>query len=202
MNLTDEELMAAWVRGDGRAFDALFARWAPKLAAYFARSFGRSSSNAGHDVLQTTFLKIHAAKHTFREGAPFRPWLYGIASRTRADELRKRYRLKDNVAEGDLSDLSLAGDDGADLGESAEVVRRVRAAVASLPEGQRTVVLLHRYEGLTFGEIAEALTIAEGKPVQEGAVRVRAFRAYEVLRAALADLAEAPNDPQRREGGR
>lgn len=177
--------MAAYVRGDGRAFETLFARWAPKLSAYFARSFGQGG---GADVLQVTFLKIHAAKDTFREGSPFRPWLYGIASRARADELRKRYRLRNNVADEDLSDLSLPGEDGTESSEEAEVVRRVRKAIQALPEAQRSVVLLHRYEGLTFGEIAEALTISEGKPVQEGAVRVRAFRAYEVLRAALADL--------------
>jgi RNA polymerase sigma-70 factor (ECF subfamily) len=187
MNLSDEELMAAYVRGDSRAFDTLFARWAPKLSAFFARAFGRGGTS--DDVLQTTFLKIHAAKHTFQEGLPFRPWLYGIASRARADELRKRYRLKKNVADGDLTDLKLASDEP-EMGEHTDRMRRVQKAIEKLPEAQRSVVLLHRYEGLTFGEVAEALTIAEGKPVQEGAVRVRAFRAYETLRAALADLRE------------
>ncbi len=179
--------MAAYVRGDSRAFDTLFARWAPKLSAFFARSFGRGGTS--DDVLQTTFLKIHAAKDTFQQGLPFRPWLYGIASRARADELRKRYRLKKNVADADLGDLDLASDDP-ELAEQTDRVRRVQKAIARLPEAQRAVVLLHRYEGLTFGEVAEALSIAEGKPVQEGAIRVRAFRAYETLRAALADLRE------------
>lgn len=186
MDHSDEELMAAYVRGDDRAFETLFERWAPRLSAFFARSLGRGG--VSEDVLQITFLKIHAAKDTFREGAPFRPWLYGIAARSRADELRKRYRLKKNVADDDLSELSLPGAHGDIESERGEVVRRVRTAIEALPDAQRTVVLLHRYEGLTFGEIAEALSIAEGKPVQEGAVRVRAFRAYEVLRAALADL--------------
>lgn len=187
MDHSDEELMSAYVRGEAWAFDALFARWAPRLSAFFSRSFGPASGVAD-DVLQTTFLKLHAAKDSFREGSPFRPWLYGIAARARADELRKRYRTKKNVADDDLTDLPLSGEDGAASAERGDVVRRVRRAIEALPENQRSVVLLHRYEGLTFGEIAEALTVAEGKPVQEGAVRVRAFRAYESLRAALADL--------------
>lgn len=195
MSQSDEELMQAYVSGDERAFDALFARWAPRLSAYFARSF--SHGGAGDDVLQITFLKIHAAKATFRSGAPFRPWLYGIATRVRADELRRRYRTKKNVADGDLSEHTIAADD-AEPGERGERVRRVQQAIQALPEAQRAVVLLHRYEGLTFGEIAEALTLAEGKPVQEGAVRVRAFRAYETLRAALHDL----QDPHAKEAGR
>jgi RNA polymerase sigma factor (sigma-70 family) len=185
MSQSDEDLMEAYVRGDGRAFETLFARWAPKLSAFFARALGHGATS--DDVLQVTFLKIHAAKDTFRLGAPFRPWLYGIASRCRADELRKRYRTRKNVADGDLSDVQVASD-APDVGENNELVRRVRRAIEALPEAQRSVVLLHRYEGLTFGEIAEALSIAEGKPVQEGAVRVRAFRAYETLRAALADM--------------
>lgn len=197
MSQSDEELMEAYVSGDARAFDALFARWAPRLTAYFARSFSHGS--AGDDVLQITFLKIHAAKDTFRSGSPFRPWLYGIASRARADELRRRYRTKKHVADGDLSDHTIASDEP-DPGERGERVRRVQRAIQALPEAQRAVVLLHRYEGLTFGEIAEALSVAEGKPVQEGAVRVRAFRAYETLRAALHDLQDA--EPGRAGGGR
>lgn len=180
--------MSAYVRGERWAFDALFARWAPRLLAFFGRSFGPSQAGVAEDVLQTTFLKLHAAKDSFREGAPFRPWIYGIASRTRADELRKRYRVRKNVADDDLAELPLVGEDGAATAEQSDRARRVRAAIEALPDAQRTVVLLHRYEGLTFGEIAEVLSQADGRAVQEGAVRVRAFRAYEALRAALADL--------------
>jgi RNA polymerase sigma factor (sigma-70 family) len=191
MSQSDEELMDAYVSGDARAFETLFARWAPRLSAYFARSFGHGG--AGDDVLQITFLKLHSAKDTYRSGAAFRPWLYGIATRARADELRRHYRAKKNVADGDLSEHTIATDEP-DPGERGERVRRVQKAIEALPEAQRTVVLLHRYEGLTFGEIAEALTVAEGKRVQDGAVRVRAFRAYETLRAALRDLHEDEDD--------
>lgn len=183
---TDEELMAAYVDGDARAFDALFARWSSRLSAFFARSLGPGS--AADDALQTTFLKVHAARTSYRRDLPFRPWVYGIASRARADELRRRYRVKKNVADGDVSDLGLQGEDGVERGEAAQVRDRVRKAIASLPEGGRMIVLLHRYEGLTFGEIAVILSESEGKTVAEGAVRVRAFRAYEALRVTLADL--------------
>lgn len=63
----------------------------------------------------------------------------------------------------------------------------MQAAIAELPEGQRVVVLLHRFEGMTFGEIGEALGAAEG------AVRIRAFRAYATLRRKLEDLSDAPS---------
>ena len=185
--------MAAYVDGDARAFDALFSRWAARLSAFFARALG--SGSPAEDALQTTFLKLHSARASYQRDLPFRPWLYGIAARARADELRRRYRTKRNVADGDVSELSLVGDDGVALGEKAELKNRVRRAIAALPEGARNIVLLHRYEGLTFGEIATVLSEAEDKAVAEGAVRVRAFRAYEALRKSLADLESTAGAP-------
>lgn len=178
--------MAAYVDGDAGAFDALFSRWAARLSAFFGRALG--SRSAADDALQTTFLKLHATRASYDRGLPFRPWLYGIAMRTRADELRRRYRTKKNVADADVSELSIVGADGVEEGEKVELKARVRRAIAALPEGARGIVLLHRYEGLTFGEIAVVLSETEGKAVAEGAVRVRAFRAYEALRRSLADL--------------
>jgi RNA polymerase sigma-70 factor, ECF subfamily len=58
----------------------------------------------------------------------------------------------------------------------------VRAALDALPESQRTVIHLHRYEGMTFSEIA---TVLHSTP---GAVKLRAFRGYETLRQRLKGL--------------
>ncbi len=192
---TDEELMSAYVSGDARAFDTLFARWGERLHAFFARTF--RSGPVADDLLQTTFLKVHAARDSYDPTLPVRPWLYGIAARVRADELRRRYR-KPSGAEVDLEHLTIDAESADAWPERDEARARVRAAVDGLPEGQRMVVILHRFEGLTFGEIAGVVSEAEGKAVTEGAIRVRAFRAYEVLRGALADLEDAAS----RAGGR
>jgi RNA polymerase sigma-70 factor (ECF subfamily) len=186
---TDEELMAEYVDGDARAFDALFDRYAPRLHAFFARTF--RSRAVADDLLQTTFLKIHAARATYKRDLPFRPWLFGIASRVRIDELRRRYRLEESAGDA-LESFTLPETAGRSDAwpEANEAAERVRRAVDSLPEGQRVVVLLHRFEGMTFGEIAEALSASEGSRISEVAVRVRAFRAYEALRVVLADLEE------------
>jgi RNA polymerase sigma-70 factor (ECF subfamily) len=63
-----------------------------------------------------------------------------------------------------------------------DVQDAVRAALAALPESQRTVIHLHRYEGMTFPEIAEVLGTTPG------AVKLRAFRGYETLREKLKGL--------------
>ena len=183
---SDEDLMRAYVAGEPRAFEALFARYAPRVHALFARTF-RSRAIAD-DLVQTTFLKIHAARASYRPELPVRPWLFGIAARVRIDELRRRYRSQESGDDA-LDALPMPIEGGADAWpEQNEAAERVRRAIDGLPDGQRIVVLLHRFEGMTFGEIAIALAESEGTKLSEVAVRVRAFRAYDALRKALADL--------------
>jgi RNA polymerase sigma factor (sigma-70 family) len=189
---SDEELMRSYVAGDGRAFDALFHRYATRLHAFFSRSF--RSGAVANDLVQTTFLKVHAARATFDTSLSVRPWLFGIAARVRIDELRRRYRDAERASDDDLSKMVMPVEGGAERWpEANQEAERVRAAVDALPEGQRIVVLLHRFEGLTFAEIAEVLSGTEGAKLTEVAVRVRAFRALAALRDALSDLVEQPS---------
>ena len=71
--------------------------------------------------------------------------------------------------------------DAIDEGQRAA---RVRAAIARLPEAQRAVLYLHRFEELGFAEIARLLGTTEG------AVKLRAFRAYQKLRQELVSLVD------------
>jgi RNA polymerase sigma-70 factor (ECF subfamily) len=187
---SDEALMAAYVAGDRRAFERLFARMAPRVHGFFVRSFGDRA--LADELLQMTFLKLHQARATYRPDARVRPWLFAIAANVRGDELRRRYRRAEALDEDKLERadeaqaLAQARDADAAL-DDTERAEAVRAALARLPESQRVVVVMHRYEGLTFGEIAKAVGASEG------AVRVRAFRAYEALRVELKGLARAPS---------
>lgn len=177
--------MGSYVRGDARAFEELFDRYAARLHAFFSRSF-RSSAIAD-DLVQVTFLKAHSARATYRTELPVRPWIFGIAARVRIDELRRRYRAKEVGDEGVTEALQSEGPGPDEHLASSQMAAHVRRALESLPEGQRIVVHLHRFEGLSFGEIAAVLSTAEEKPLTEVAVRVRAFRAYDALRRILAE---------------
>ena len=172
--------MAAYLNGNQKAFQQLFARLAPRVHGFFMRSFRDSA--VADELLQNTFLKMHQSRHTFRAGAPVRPWLFTIAASARADELRRRRRIPEDVEEDPLARAEmpneLAASDRASADER-EIVAQVRAALERLSEPQRIVVHLHRYEGMTFGEIAVVLGSTEG------AVKLRAFRAYEELRNDL-----------------
>jgi RNA polymerase sigma factor (sigma-70 family) len=179
---SDEMLMAAYASGDRRAFEALFARLAPRLHRFFRRSFGAEAT--ADDLLQQTFLKLHRARATYRADLKVAPWAFAIAARVRLDEFRRRKRLAEDGDEETLARAEEAqavtaaeAGRGAIDGDTAELVRR---AVEELPESQRVIIHLNRFEGMTFAEIAGVLGSTEG------AVKLRAFRAYGTLRSKLA----------------
>jgi len=178
----EQELMAAYVAGDQAAFAALFDALAPRLLAFFQRAVAERA--VAEDLLQITFERVHAARKRYRLGSPLRPWLFTIAARVRIDELRRRYRLPPTADETELDRVA----DHAGPSDQARD-RRVREAIDSLPASQRVVVHLHRFEGMTFGEIGSVLG------VQEGAVRLRAFRAYDSLRTLLLPLVREEESP-------
>jgi len=175
MGPTDEDLMSAYVAGDARAFETLFARLAPRVHGFFLRSF--RDEGVADDLLQVTFMKVHRARASFRPGFKIRPWLFAVAARVRADELRRRLRLPEDADEEAIA----RADEQAprDPPPDEDVKDAVRAALDALPESQRAVIHLHRYEGMTFAEIARALGTTAG------AAKLRAFRGYETLRRQL-----------------
>jgi len=176
--------MGAYKYGDKPAFDALFRSLAPRVRSFFLRRFGDPA--VADDLLQTTFMKVHRARANYRDGAPIRPWIFTIAARVGLDERRRRVRRPEDADEARLEKathaVALEKSTVLDAIERAELGKRVREALDLLPESQRAVIRLHRYEGLTFDEIGKVLHSTEG------AVKLRAFRAYERLRKHLAPV--------------
>jgi RNA polymerase sigma factor (sigma-70 family) len=175
---SDEVLMARFCQGEARAFEALFQRYAGPVHGYLARLTG--SPAAAEDLSQQTFLSVVRARGRFQEGARVKPWLYAIATNAARDWQRRR-RPEDLTEAGELpatlpAELPAPRDTGLE--------RAVQRALAELPEGQRIPIVLHRFEGMSFAEIAEAMGLTET------AVKVRAHRGYARLRELLAALRE------------
>lgn len=176
---TDEQLMAAYVASDPAAFGQLFERYAPRVYAFFVRSFGRK--DVADDLVQTTFLKLHSARTSYEQDRPFRPWLFTIAARVRLDELRRRYRVPVTASDDEVELAAASDPSPSEQAEAREQLGRIEAAFAKLSPSQRSVIQLHRVEGLSFAQIGAIMN------VQEGAARLRAFRAYERLRELLGE---------------
>lgn len=181
--LTEEQLMAAYVQGDRRAFQVLFAQLGPRVHAFFKRCF--REPGVADDLFQTTFMKLHRSRNDYQSGRPLRPWLFAIAARVRLDELRRRYRLPAETTEDALETLDTVPSPNPRADDAIERQDRatwMQTVLSALPESQRAVVVLHHYEGMTFGEIATVLGTTEG------AARIRAFRAYERIREGLGGM--------------
>jgi RNA polymerase sigma-70 factor (ECF subfamily) len=178
----EQALMAAYAGGDERAFQALFRALAPRLLAFFRRSV--SDPALCDDLLQTTFVQLHGARERYRIGAPVRPWVFTIAARVRIDELRRRHRRPRSAGDDELDRLEAEPDpQQGGLGIDQESrIHSVREALDALPPSHRMVIHLHRFENLSFAEIGDVLGITAG------AARIRAFRAYAILRERLRPL--------------
>jgi len=190
---TDEELMLTYQKGSKEAFEELFARYRTRLFNYFRRSLG-DLVQAG-DLLQTLFLRVHRARDTYQPAAAFSTWIYTIARNLVRDALDKeraerarRETTRQSRRETDEEPVPVEERiaDEHTVPETRlhrkELAARLQQALLSLSLEQREVILLSKYEELSFSEIAAIL----GCSVT--AAKVRAFRALKALRVALGDV--------------
>lgn len=184
-------LMDRYLDGDQRAFVQLHAALTPRLRGLLSKLV-RDSATA-EDLLQATMLKAHLAREGFvvrgpHPDAAVQAWYTTIARNLALDHLRGQVRDRrrraepgedqDPVAEL-AADLPSIEEWQVDRDTAEEIATRVHAALALLPESQREIVELHKLAGLSMAEIATRLQI------REGAVRVRAHRAYKALARVL-----------------
>jgi len=178
--------MDRYASGDSRAFPTLHQALYPRLLAYLSRMSG-SSANAS-DLVQETFLRMHRARATFAAGGAVLPWAYAIArnvalDHARAARLRETERLPSDPGP---EMVDRGGADAESAAIAAQAARVVEGVLARLPAAQRDAFILIRYEGLS---VQDAAAVLGATPT---AVKLRAFRAYEALRAALDELRAKP----------
>jgi RNA polymerase sigma-70 factor, ECF subfamily len=183
-----DEAMDRYARGDDAAFDGLYRRGAPRLRGFLLRLCGDRA--LAEDLIQEAFLRVHRARGSFGAGAPAVPWILAIGRNVFRDHVR-RVRARPATTAGSASEdehaqpeaaVDTRGDEALAAQEMLDVVRRT---LSELPTLQREAFLLLRFEGLSVSEAAQVV----GASV--GAVKIRAFRAYEALRAALDHAAGA-----------
>ena len=182
MASTDEELVARSMGGDLDSFNQLVLRWERPIYALAYRVIGREDAR---DVCQETFLRAFRALGGFKGQAKFSSWLYRITLNLCRDWIRRQRRQPVAQApEGvDLLDLvteTTPAESIEDLVARRELSQAVQRAMASLPDEQRTAIILKEYHGLTFQEIADLLDC----PLST--VKTRLYQGLTVLRRQLA----------------
>lgn len=171
---SDEELMRAYVGGDEAAFRALFARYAPIIYGMTKRHV--RDEELAREITQQTFFRLHGARNDFRLDSRLRPWLLTIAMNLVREHWRVQRRRKHVDIDIDGRAAPTPERTRMELDERAELVQQ---ALKKLPASQREVIELHWFQERPYREIADILGTSEG------AVRVRAHRAYNTLKALL-----------------
>jgi RNA polymerase sigma-70 factor, ECF subfamily len=170
--------MERYAAGDGEAFALVYDALAPRLYGYLVRQ--THDRARAEDLVQQTMLHMHRARERFIPGAEVTPWAFAIARRLLVDGIRRGRR--EVLSDDGAPDPGVSDAPGADeVVQARELATRVEKALARLPQSQRVAFELIKQDGLSVAEAAQVLgtTVA--------AVKLRAHRAYEALRAALGD---------------
>jgi RNA polymerase sigma-70 factor (ECF subfamily) len=177
---TDRVLVDAVVaEGDESAFRELYRRHTPKLNQLLLRMLGGVEQDA-EDVVQETWVRAVEGARKFEWKSSFPSWLIGIGINRARELLRRRSRRP-------LFDLTEQCEPRAPVTPVGERIDLERA-LALLPVGYRTVLVLHDLEGYRHEEIAERLGIAAGTS------KSQLFHARRYVRALLEPALEVRHE--------
>jgi RNA polymerase sigma-70 factor (ECF subfamily) len=176
------EALAKVAAGDADAFTSLVESHQERLFRLCERLLG--DAEEARDAAQDVFLKAYRKAADVKPQGQVYTWLYRIAVNHCLNKLRRRKLVRflrlDAPAEGDSPPFD-PPDRAAGPAAALDAKRRwqaTRLAIGKLPENQRTVLVLVRFEGLSYKQVAEVLGITEG------AVESRLVRAMRRLEAA------------------
>ncbi len=169
MNETDEQLLERIHRGESAAFEALFQRHYERVYRVAYNLVGYREE--AEDLAQETFLTLYNQPPQPDAGAHLGAWLCRVALNRGYNALRGRRRAQQRMERLDVPALS---EDPYHNLARAEERAHVREVLSHLPERQRNLLLL-RYAGLSYAEIAATLDVAPGSV---GTLLARAERAF------------------------
>ena len=165
-------------RGDNEGAAELFERYAPALLRFTDRML--SDRGAAEEVTQEVFVKVISRAHQYDGRAGVASWLFAIAANACRDRRRRERRAA--IVPLEAVPEPRARGEGIEAAMVSEQRRQaVREALSELSEEQREALVLARYHGMPYAEIAQTLGISVG------AVKTRIFRAVETLKAHFAE---------------
>ena len=188
--MNDEQLVQQFQSGVDEAFDELLNRYQAKVLSTCFRYL--NDKEEARDAAQDVFVKLYYALPTFKPKAKFSTWLYRIAVNHSLNALRSQKKRKWQKSLNDLDENdriravqieSDASDNPEAKLQSKERLAFVQKALAQLGAEQRTAIILHKFENLSYKEIAAIM----GTSVNS--VESRLFRAkqnlYKILKAHI-----------------
>ncbi len=166
----DVRLMLQVREGNAAAFEELVLRYQNRLLTILEHLVG--SREQAEDLTQELFLRVFRARERYEPGAKFSTWLFTIANNVASNARRSHARRKEvgvperhngsDSAPMQLDQLAKAASAlmPARALDKAEQAEMVREAVKSLNERQRMALLLSKFEGMSYQDIAETMGLS------------------------------------------
>jgi len=176
----DLQLVEAIQSGNAGAFDELMRRYKRPVLNFVYRMLGDAVE--ADDIAQDVFVRAYQHIGIFqarKAEAKFSTWLFTLARNTVIDRIRWRKRHPTEPLE--LIEQSAASTEAgvAEQVSTREIGEHIAAAVATLPEDQKTALILAEYNGLSYTEIAQIMRCSQKS------VEARLYRAKQTLRKRL-----------------
>jgi RNA polymerase sigma-70 factor (ECF subfamily) len=186
--LPDEELMSQVRNGVSEMLGVLFDRYQVPLFNFFYKMTGNRP--VSEDLVQEVFFRILKYRQTYRPNTPFRAWMYGIARNARVDSFRKRRPEVSLEPEVEPAIVPV------DSAEQRQEIQLLYQALLRMPEEKKEVLILSRFQGLKYEEIAQLLGC------EVNTVKTRVHRALQELREVFHrnDTVRRSKQPSLREG--
>lgn len=200
------ELVRRAQQGNAEAFEAIYRLHSQRVYALCLRMLGNPTE--AEDLAQEAFLQLFRKIHTFRGESAFSSWLHRLTANVVLMSFRKKRPLATSLDEvthiDEESDIPRKEIAVTDLRLSGVFDRvNLQAAIAQLPEGYKSMFLLHDLHGYEHNEIAEILGCSVGnsksqlhkarKRLRELLHRVQHYRTQRTREAASRSLAMAPS---------
>lgn len=171
--LTDEKIMYLVKDGELPALTQLFDRYNVPVYNFFLRL--TTDAATSEDLTQTVFYRILRYRHTFNDrNGSFKTWMYQMARNLHADYCRQKMRIAGMVK--NVNDFPEDVADKQDDGYKEQDFEKLKDALAGLGAVDRELIVLSRYEGLKYAEIARM------KNMTLGSIKVQIHRALKQLR--------------------
>ncbi len=194
----DVRLMLEVRDGSAAAFEQLVARYQDRLVTVLNHLVG--NRDQAEDLAQEVFLRVYRSRNRYEPSAKFATWLFTIANNTALNALRSRSRRREvhltardsGSFRGQPMDQMLQASSGqmpARQFDKSELRSVVRLALESLNERQRMAVLLNKFEGMSYADIAQTMELTPQ------AIKSLLARARVNLREVLAPYLEEGHRP-------
>lgn len=179
----DVRLMLAVQLDDTTAFDELVSRYESRLISVLALLMG--DREQARDLSQEVFMRVFRARKTYQPTAEFCTWLFTIANNVACNARRgRRFPYQLNPGDSEMFVVGPVPTESAVMPshalDRAEEVALVRKAIAGLSERQRSALVLCKFQGMSYAEIARTMGTTPK------AVKALLARARDNLRVSLA----------------